>query len=321
MRSICRDMLCADVQRVVEGLYSLPLSRGGNKERATMNEKPMSSLERGTASQLERTETPRMNSVPRRRRQRFLPNLMKSYAGLGWRGTTIAVGFMLLVTLAFLLDASGVTWAQGEGSGGRGFMTSLRGGGFIGLVIVLCSIGGFSLAITFAFQIRRDTLIPPDLLDQIEGLLEDEEYEEAFQVCEASDSFLAQVIGAGLGRSDDGYDAMLQAVNETGEMETTKLHQKIGYLSVIASVAPMLGLFGTVYGMIVTFNKIAAAPVAPQPRELADGISIALVTTFLGLLVAIPMTVLFVFFKNRVVNVVLEVGGITEELLSRFKPA
>ena len=83
----------------------------------------------------------------------------------------------------------------------------------------------------------------------------------------------------------------------------------------------MLGLFGTVYGMIVTFNDIAGATVAPQPRELAGGISIALVTTFLGLLVAIPMTVLFVFFKNRVVNVVLEVGGITEELLSRFKPA
>ena len=73
--------------------------------------------------------------------------------------------------------------------------------------------------------------------------------------------------------------------------------------------------------MIVTFNKIAGAEVQPKPADLAGGISIALVTTFLGLLVAIPMTVLYVFFRNRVVNVVLELGGISEDLIGRFKRA
>ncbi len=195
----------------------------------------------------------------------------------------------------------------------------IQDGGFIGLIILMCSIVGFSLAITFAFQIRRDTLIPPEVLEQVEGLFEDEEYEEAFHVCEASPSFMSAILMSALAKVDDGYEKMQRSMAETGEIETTKLHQKIGYLSVIASVAPMLGLFGTVYGMIQTFNTIASSEVQPKPADLAGGISIALVTTFLGLLVAIPMTVLFVVFKNRVVNVVLEVGGIAEELMERFK--
>ncbi len=196
---------------------------------------------------------------------------------------------------------------------------SIRDGGIIGLVILLCSIVGVSLAITFAFQIRRDTLIPPEVLEQVEGLFDDEEYEEAFHVCEANPSFMSAILMSALAKVDEGYERMQRAMGETGEMETTKLHQKIGYLSVIASVAPMLGLFGTVAGMIETFNQSAGSEVQPKPADLAGGISMALVTTFLGLLVAIPMTVLFVVFKNRVVNVVLEVGGIAEELMERFK--
>jgi biopolymer transport protein ExbB len=93
----------------------------------------------------------------------------------------------------------------------------------------------------------------------------------------------------------------------------------VGYLSLIAAVSPMLGLFGTVQGMIITFNVIANSEVQPKPAQLAGGISTALVTTFEGLVVAIPMTALYAVFRNRVVNVIMEIGGITEELTSRFK--
>lgn len=106
---------------------------------------------------------------------------------------------------------------------------------------------------------------------------------------------------------------------ETGDIEANKLHQKVGYISLIAAVAPMLGLFGTVSGMIATFNVIASAQTQPKPADLASGISQALVTTYEGLLVAIPLTVFFVIFRNRIVNIILEVGGLTEELMSRFK--
>lgn len=203
----------------------------------------------------------------------------------------------------------------------KSLLDALVDSGPIGIVIVLCSIAGVSLAITFAFQIRRDVLVPPELLGQVEQLFEDEDYEEAYHVCEANPSFLSTVISSGLAKIEEGYDSMNDAMMEAGEIESTKLHQKVGYLSLIANVAPMLGLLGTVAGMIMTFNILAASEVQPKPTELAGGIGVALGTTFLGLLVAIPMTVVFVFFRNRVVNVVVEVGAIAEELMDRFKAA
>ena len=122
-----------------------------------------------------------------------------------------------------------------------------------------------------------------------------------------------------LAKLDEGYDEMQRSMQDTGEVETTKLYQKIGYISLIASIAPMLGLFGTVSGMIGTFNVIATSQVQPKPAQLADGISEALVTTFMGLLVAIPMSVIYAVYRNLIANVVLEVGEITEELMGRFR--
>lgn len=195
----------------------------------------------------------------------------------------------------------------------------VRAGGMIGHTIILCSIIGVSLSITYAFQIRRDVLVPPEVLGQLEQLFEEESYEEAFQVCEATPSFLSSIVAAGLSKMDEGYEAMQAAMQETGDAEVTKLNIKIGYISLIGAIAPMLGLFGTVSGMIGTFDVIASSEVQPKPSDLAGGISEALVTTYEGLVVAIPMIVLYTIFRNRITTVVMEVGGITEELMGRFK--
>ena len=82
----------------------------------------------------------------------------------------------------------------------------------------------------------------------------------------------------------------------------------------------MMGLLGTVYGMILAFQTIASARGAPEPAELANGISLALVTTFEGLLVAIPATAFYFFFRNKVVALGLQVTGIIEDLFDRFRP-
>ena len=240
---------------------------------------------------------------------------------------TSLAAFLSLAAIAVfaLLIEPGPAFAQDAGSAAeppqKTMLDALVDSGPIGLVIILCSIIGVSLAITFAFQIRRDVLVPPDLLEQVQALMEDEDYEEAYHVCEADRSFLGVILSSGLARVGEGYTEMNEAVQDAGDIESTKLHQKVGYLSLIANIAPMLGLFGTVAGMIKTFNTLANSPVQPAPRDLAGGISMALGTTFLGLLVAIPMSVIYVFFRNRVVNVVHEVGAITEELLGRFKQA
>ncbi|MCZ6792124.1 MAG: MotA/TolQ/ExbB proton channel family protein [Planctomycetota bacterium] len=241
------------------------------------------------------------------------------------RARSLAFLFLMLALAGFVLWQPGVVEAQDTAStGGRppaGLWSAVLKSKEIGIVIIACSIAGLSLAITFAFQIRRDVLVPPELLDQLQSLFDDEDYEEAYQICEANPSFLSAVVSTGLTKIDEGYDEMMQSMQETGEIESTKLHQKVGYLNLIANIAPMLGLLGTVAGMIITFNKIASKDQTPKPAELAEGIGIALGTTFLGLLVAIPLTAIFVFFRNRVINVVVEVSAITEELMSRFRSA
>lgn len=223
------------------------------------------------------------------------------------------------MTFAIVTLWTGAAFADTGGGAGKSMFSALTDSGFIGFVIVLCSVVGVSLAITFAFQIRRDVLVPPDLIDQVQALFDDEDYEEALAVSEQNPCFLSAVVSSGLERMDEGWESMNDGMIEAGEIEATRLHQKVGYLSMIANIAPMLGLLGTVTGMIITFNKIATSPVQPKPKDLAGGISVALGTTFLGLAIAIPMTIIFIFFRNRVVSVVAEVGQITDEMMSRFK--
>jgi biopolymer transport protein ExbB len=109
------------------------------------------------------------------------------------------------------------------------------------------------------------------------------------------------------------------SMDDAGEEEAIKLQQKIGYLSLIGNIAPMMGLFGTVTGMIAAFQTIEAMGSAVTPSDLAGGISQALVTTFLGLFVAIPTMIAYFFFRNKVIRTTLEIGAIADDLVERFR--
>lgn len=225
---------------------------------------------------------------------------------------------LLVLVVGFLSPPE----AYGQ-SGGQGktitMWQTLKWGGWIGFTILGLSVVGMGLIIEHALTIRRDTLVPPDLLGNIESLFEDEEFDEAMQICETQPTFLTNVLAAGLPKINQGYEEIEKAMLEVGEQEATRLHQKIGYLSLIANVSPMMGLLGTVAGMIGAFNTIASKQGAPNPADLAGDISKALVTTFLGLTVAIPLTAAFFYFRNRVIRIILEVGAISGELMERFK--
>ncbi|NJN14190.1 MAG: MotA/TolQ/ExbB proton channel family protein [Planctomycetes bacterium] len=192
-------------------------------------------------------------------------------------------------------------------------------GGWIGFVILFCSFVSLALIIEHVVNIKRDKIVPPQLIDEIEGMFENEEYQEALELCEAEQNFLTNILAAGLPKINAGFETMKAAMDEAAEEEAIKLQQKIGYLSLIGNIAPMMGLFGTVSGMIAAFQTIAAMGAAVTPADLADGISQALVTTFLGLLVAIPTMIAYFFFRNRVVRVTLEIGAIADDLVDRFR--
>ena len=104
--------------------------------------------------------------------------------------------------------------------------------------------------------------------------------------------------------------------------ETLKLMQKIGWLSLIAGIGPMMGLFGTVTGMVGAFGVIATAGQGGvNPADFAGSIQLALVTTVEGLMVAIPTTAFFAYFRNRVTTVSIEIGAVVEDMFERFRAA
>jgi biopolymer transport protein ExbB len=224
------------------------------------------------------------------------------------------IAAMIAITLAVVAGT-----ANAE-AGGSSLGDVIVGGGFIGYFIILLSIVSLALAIEHFVSIRRDKLVPPELIDEVEALFEEEEYQEALELCESEPNFLTNVLSAGLPKINAGFDAMEKAMDEVAEEETIKLHQKIGWLSLIGNIAPMLGLFGTVYGMIGAFNAIVTMGAAVTPADMAGGISTALITTLFGLFVAMPSLFFFFLFRNRVIKVSLELSAIADDLVERFRP-
>jgi len=224
-----------------------------------------------------------------------------------------------VATIAILLFVAGDT-ALAQDEGGASLGKIIVGGGVIGWVIILLSIVSLALAIEHFVSIRRDKLVPPELIDEIEALFEEEEYQEALELCESEPNFLTNILSAGLPKINAGFEAMEKSMDEVAEEESIKLHQKVGWLSLIGNIAPMLGLFGTVYGMIGAFNEITRLGAAVTPKDLSAGISTALITTLFGLFVAMPSLAFFFVFRNKVIKVSLEITAIADDLVERFRP-
>ena len=195
----------------------------------------------------------------------------------------------------------------------------LRAGGVIGIIIIILSVVAVALIIEHAITISRDKLAPPDIIESIESHLDNNDVQGAYEVCEQSPGYLTNVMAAALPKLSHGFDSMEQAAHDVSEEEAIKLHAKISWLSLLGNIAPLLGLLGTVSGMLSAFGVIERET-NPDPSKLAGGIKEALVTTMLGLTVAVPVMVGFFFFRNRVVKIVLEITAIVEDLLDRFRP-
>ncbi|MEX2171685.1 MAG: MotA/TolQ/ExbB proton channel family protein [Pirellulales bacterium] len=166
---------------------------------------------------------------------------------------------------------------------------------------------------------RRENILPPDLIQAFEAHLDAKQYQEAYELARNDDSFLGKVLSAGLAKVSTSYSEAVEAMQEVGEDENMKLEQRLGYLALIGTIGPMFGLLGTVDGMVQSFTVIAEAVTAPKPSELAQGISKALVTTLVGLWIAIPAIAVHHILKNRIARLVLEVGIVSEGLMSRFQ--
>jgi biopolymer transport protein ExbB len=187
-------------------------------------------------------------------------------------------------------------------------------------VVIFLALSFVFVAITVMcfLSIRRDVLMPASLIEGFEAHLNEKRYQEAYELAKTDESYLGKVLTAGLGKLSAGYDQAIEAMQEVMDDETMKLEHRISYVAMIGTLAPMFGLLGTVDGMVSAFDTIANSTSQPKPSELALGIQMALVTTLIGLWLAIPAIFLFGLFKNWVARFILEIGMISEGLMGRF---
>ncbi|WP_146601879.1 MotA/TolQ/ExbB proton channel family protein [Novipirellula aureliae] len=192
------------------------------------------------------------------------------------------------------------------------------GWGYVFIFLAL-SISLVSLFVMNVLAARRDTLCPNELIENFEELLNEKQFQEAYDMARADESVLGKVLSAGLAKISRGYDKALEGMQEVGEEESMKLEHLLSYMALIGNLSPMIGLFGTVHGMISSFQVIAVGGASPKPAELASGISTALFTTLIGLAIAIPAIAAYNILRNRVSRLLLEVGVSSENLMSRFE--
>ena len=191
-------------------------------------------------------------------------------------------------------------------------------GGASGYIIVVLSLIMVALIFDHLMTIRRQTLMPQGLQEDIHKLIGQGQVKLAEERCVASTSFLGYLLAAGLREIELGYSAVEKAMEDAAAQQAARLMRKIEYLSMISTVAPMLGLMGTVWGMILAFMEFERKA-NPQVSELAPGIYKALVTTLFGLIVAIPAIAAFGFFRNRIDELVAQSALTAEQVFADFK--
>ncbi|MGD9854277.1 MAG: MotA/TolQ/ExbB proton channel family protein [Planctomycetaceae bacterium] len=194
----------------------------------------------------------------------------------------------------------------------------LSAGGTIGFVIMGLSVAMVALIVEHLLSIRHSALMPPGLAESLYRSISDGQYQAADKQCREQPSYLSDVVSAGLQEVGLGYASVEKSLEDASQEQAARLYRKIEYLTVIGTLAPMLGLMGTVWGMIRAFSEFANKAV-PQPSDFAPAISQALVTTLFGLVVAVPALAAFALFRNRIDEYVAETSLLAEQVFASYK--
>ncbi len=192
-------------------------------------------------------------------------------------------------------------------------------GGTVGYIIILLSIAALTLAVMHFMQIRRSALLPQEQLNTLEEMLANGQIDEALAYCvdPVNDSYLTRILASGLLRyqkSAFGPFELKNALEEAGDDQTSRLFRSTDALGLIGTIAPLLGLLGTVLGMVGAFESIGDTA-SSNHSALATNISEALVTTMLGLVLAIPCVAMFSYFRNRIEGLSSEASSEIERLV------
>ena len=195
-----------------------------------------------------------------------------------------------------------------------------RSSGPIGVVLLLMSFYMIALVVWMFFEYRRGTAVPERLVGDLNNLLVSKQYTPAFDRLARDESFLGRVLAAGVRKLPNGQPAAYRAMQLVNDDVTMEMEHRTTALATIGTLGPLIGLFGTVYGMIIAFRVMSASG-QPQADQLAGGISTALFATLLGIGVAIPAITFYAFFRNRIARLSMEVELAAEAMIEQFAPA
>ncbi len=193
-------------------------------------------------------------------------------------------------------------------------------GGWIAYIIMALSVVALALVIEHSVSIRRATIVPPLAIERMMSLMDEREYEQALRYSAEEPSMLGYVVNTALLEAPNGFGAMERALEEALEERSAKLYRKTEYLNIIGAVSPMLGLIGTVVGMILLFSAIHAADSFPRAQVVADNVAVALIATFWGLAVAIPSLTIYAMFRNRIEVLTAECALAADRIVGSLKP-
>ena len=226
-------------------------------------------------------------------------------------------GDALMNELILLAETTGASESP------TGFFGILLSGGLVGILILLVLA---ALSITAAYllfdqimTLRRKEVLPEGVSDVVRQALLTGRPAEADAACRRAPSVLSVVLLSGLSEFEFGWREVEKAVEDSLAQQSARLMRRIEYLSVIGNIAPMVGLLGTVTGMIFAFQQVASTRGAAGAGDLAEGIYQALVTTVCGLVVAIPALAIYAVCRNRVDSLIAEVAYQSQHALAPIK--
>jgi biopolymer transport protein ExbB len=252
---------------------------------------------------------------------------MRRYASSKLR---IGLLLVLVAGVVFVMSSSG--FAQGTPAGGagaqaapaqkQGIMSLILSHWYdpVFIIIVLLSITGLTLIIQGFIKIRAGALIPEASTNHIRELIGQRQFKELIDFTENDDSFISRALNPALKRAPS-FSSMKEAMETALAEQTAEQFRRIEYLNIIGNLGPLLGLLGTVMGMIEAFQDLMAAGGEANPAKLAGGISTALCHTFLGLFLAVPCLAVFGIQRTMVDRLTTQGALIAEELLLLIKPA
>lgn len=228
----------------------------------------------------------------------------------------VAISFVQ-PSLAMAQDApaEGGTVAADEGL----VMHIIKSAGIVfGPLLLFLSMALVALVILLALDLRMQTAIPPAFVQEFTDLVNQRKFKEAYEKARSNPSFLAKVLTGGMSRLQYGLDdARDAALNMVDSIRSNK-EQINNYTAVISSLGPLIGLVGTVFGMILSFKELAKGGKDIQGPKVAEGISHALVITMLGIAIAVPGLFFNAFFRNRITRISMEVANIADDLLTQM---